>query len=398
MPWNQLDPRPISVLLVEDDDGDALLVSEHFADAGAAVDLRRARSVDEALARLDVDCVLLDLGLPDAAGMGALERVLAAPHVPAVVVVTGMTDTGVGLQAVAAGAQDYLVKGEVEPAVLLRSVRYAIQRRKAEVQERELYRAQVRDYETTRLERALLPTPLVGDGAMEVLVGYRAGRDGLLGGDFYDVVERDDGSVAAVVGDVAGHGPDEAALGAQLRTAWRTSVLAGLPAPKVLDVVEQILSAERGRAEIFATAVMVVIAPDRRSLELFLCGHPSPFLLGPPTTTPLPSDERGRALGIPILGGWQSQRVELPERWRVAMFTDGVLETTIDGGNERLGEEGLQAIMDTELGREARAAGRHSQGSTTLVDRILDAVSERHGGHLVDDAALVVLGWSGAQG
>ena len=102
------------------------------------------------------------------------------------------------------------------------------------------------------------------------------------------------------------------------------------------DVVEQILSAERGRAEIFATAVMVVIAPDRRSLELFLCGHPSPFLLGPPTTTPLPSDERGRALGIPILGGWQSQRVELPERWRVAMFTDGVLETTIDGGNERL--------------------------------------------------------------
>jgi serine phosphatase RsbU (regulator of sigma subunit) len=386
VPYHEPHPRPVTVLLVEDDDGDALLVAELFEEAGAAVTLRRARTVDEAVSQLDVDCVLLDLGLPDAQGTAALDRVVNRPGAPAVVVMTGLTDTGVGLRAVAAGAQDYLVKGEVEAEVLVRSMRYAIERRRVEVAERELYRAQVRQYETTRLERALLPTPLVADGQLEVLVGYKAGRDGLLGGDFYDVVERDDGSVAAVVGDVAGHGPDEAALGATLRTAWRTSVLAGLPAERVLDVVEQILSAERGRPEIFATLVMVVVHPDRRAMDLFLCGHPTPFLLGQPTT-PLPSAHRGRALGIPVLSGWSSARVELGDRWRIILFTDGVLEATIDSSGTRLGEEGLQVLMEGLLTTEEESSGG------TLVNRILAAVSARHGGHLVDDAALVVLGW-----
>ncbi|MDT0165535.1 SpoIIE family protein phosphatase [Actinotalea sp. AC32] len=386
------DPRSLRVLLVEDDDGDAVLVEELFADANLDVDLRRARSLEAAADMLDVDCVLLDLGLPDAAGIPALEKILASPRTPAVVVLTGMSESGAGLRAVAAGAQDYLVKGDVSPELLARAVRYAIQRRHAEIQERDLYRAQVRASETSRLERGLLPTPLVADGALEVLVGYRAGRDGLLGGDFYDVVERPDGSVAAIVGDVAGHGPDEAALGATLRTAWRTSVLAGLPAEQVLDVTEQILAAERGRPEIFATAVMVVVNPERTALDLFLCGHPTPFLLGPPTTS-LPSDRRGRALGIPVLGGWTSQRVELPERWRIILFTDGVLETTIDTRGARLGEEGLQVLMDDQLLAEADQApgGRRR----TLVELVLESVRARHGGDLVDDTALVVLGWGG---
>lgn len=391
MPYNDPNARSVRVLLVEDDDGDALLVSELFADSRMSVDLQRARSVEEALRKLDVECVLLDLGLPDAEEMSALERILAVPHPPAVVVLTGLAATGQGLRAVAAGAQDYLIKGDVTPDLLVRAVRYAIQRRLAEVQERDLYRAQLRASETSRLERALLPTPLVGDASLEVLVGYRAGRDGLLGGDFYDVVERADGSVAAVVGDVAGHGPDEAALGATLRTAWRTSVLAGLPAPQVLDVVEQLLSAERGRPEIFATLVMVVVSPERTAMDLFLCGHPTPFRLDVPTTS-LPSAHRGRALGIPVLGGWQSERVELGDTWRVVLFTDGVLEATVDGGGNRLGEEGLQRLMAEQVAEEAAGVG-----SGTVVERILEAVRTRHGGDLVDDTALVVLGWDGGR-
>src|SRR5674476_350441 len=220
--------------------------------------------------------------LPGVTGLEALEVLLRAPEVPAVVVLTGLAGTGLGLQAVAAGAQDYLVKGEVGPELLIRSVQYAIERRLAERQERELYRAELREYETTRLERALLPRPLLGEERLEVLVGYRAGRDGLLGGDFYDVVAREDGSIAAVVGDVAGHGPAEAALGATLRTAWRTGVLAGLPAKKVLEVVELVLIAERDRSETFTTLVMAEVASDRRAMDLYLCGHPAPFLLGVP--------------------------------------------------------------------------------------------------------------------
>lgn len=380
---------PISVLLVGEDDDDAALL--HSQLAGLPVELRRARTIDEALGALDVDCVLLDLPSSETADLSGLQWLLRQPGTHAVVVRTGLSEPGLGLRVIAAGAQDLLVKGEMGGATLYRVLRYAVQRRQAEVQERESYRAQVRDYEASRLERALLPSPLVGDGSMEVLVGYRAGRDGLLGGDFYDVVERADGSIAAVVGDVAGHGPDEAALGATLRTAWRTAMLADLPPGRVLDVVEQILSAERGRPEIFATAVMVVVSPDRASLDLYLCGHPAPFLLDR-ETAPLPSDLRGRALGIPALGGWRPQRVELGEAWRVVLFTDGMLETTVDGTDQRLGEDGLAALMSEQVKAE-QARHRVSGEPATIVDRIMEAVSLRHGGNLVDDTAIVVLGW-----
>jgi serine phosphatase RsbU (regulator of sigma subunit) len=387
-PSGRLDPETLTVLLVEDDDGDALLVEEHLADAGLDVRLRRARTLDEATARLDVDCVLLDLGLPDSVGLGALERLLAA-GAPAVVVLTGRTDTETGLRAVSAGAQDYLVKGEVDGELLGRSVRYAVQRRLLQEADQELYRSEVRAQETVRLESALLPRPSVADDHLEVLVGYRAGRDGVLGGDFYDVVQRPDGTVLAVVGDVCGHGPDEAALGAVLRTAWRTLVLADVPTPELLPLLERVLVAERAREEVFTTMSMVEVAADRTAVHLYLAGHPVPFLLGDPSagraSRLLPTDARGRALGIPVPGTWEPLRLELGERWRLMMYTDGVLEATVAGSRDRVGDAGLLAVVDDAL----RA------GSDDLVHDVLREVRRRHGGDLVDDTAVVVVGWAG---
>lgn len=373
--------RTIRVLLVEDDDGDALLVEENLLDAGLDVRIVRARTLDEALGHLDADCVLLDLGLPDAMGLGALDRLLAA-GAPAVVVLTGLAGSEVGLQAVGRGAQDYLVKDEADAGTLGRAVRYAVQRRRLEETDRALYRSLVRAEETNRLERALLPTPAVRDTRLEVRVGYRAGRDGLLGGDFYDVVERADGSVLGLVGDVCGHGPDEAALGATLRTAWRTLVLAGAAAPDILPLLERVLVSERARPEIFTTVAMVEISPDRTSVDLYLAGHPVPLLLGTPTRL-LPATRRGRALGIPVDGGWSPYRLELGSRWRLMLYTDGVLEATVQGSAGRVGKEGLLAVVDAALAR----------GASDVVTDVLRDVRALHGGELVDDTAVVVLGW-----
>lgn len=389
-PADPLDGGTITLLLVEDDDGDALLVEEHLSDAGLDVRLVRARSLDEAVARLDVDCVLLDLGLPDAVGLDALQRLLAA-GAPAVVVLTGRTDTGTGLEAVSAGAQDYLVKGEVDGELLGRSVRYAVQRRRLQAVDRALYRSMVRAEETVRLESALLPRPSVRDTRLEVRVGYRAGRDGVLGGDFYDVVERPDGHVLAVVGDVCGHGPDEAALGAVLRTAWRTLVLADTPTPELLPLVERVLTSERTREEVFTTMSMVEVAPGRTTADLYLAGHPVPLLLGDPASGrpsgTLPTGSRGRALGIPVPGGWEPLRLALGDRWRLMMYTDGVLEATIGGTADRIGKTGLIEVVDGVLG---------ASDGEDVVDEVLREVRRRHGGELVDDTAVVVLGWDGA--
>ncbi|NUU17439.1 SpoIIE family protein phosphatase [Cellulomonas humilata] len=373
-------PAPIRLLLVEDDEGDAILVREHLADAGLDVALAWVRTLDEAIDNLHVDVVLLDLGLPDAMGIGALERLLAA-GAPAVVVLTGLAGSDIGLQAVAAGAQDYLVKGEVDGELLGRSLRYAVQRRRLEDTDRALYRSLVRAEEVNRLERALLPTPSVVDQRLEVRVGYRAGRDGVLGGDFYDVVERPDGSVLALVGDVCGHGPDEAALGATLRTAWRTLVLAEIPTVDILGLLERVLISERARPEIFTTVSMLDVATDRSAVDLYLAGHPVPLLLGAPSTL-LPTHGRGRALGIPVSGGWAPVRLDLGPSWRILLYTDGVLEATIGDGSDRLGKTGLLRVVDGAVA---------AQGD--LVEQVLHDVRQLHGGDLVDDAAVVVLGW-----
>ena len=146
----------------------------------------------------------------------------------AVLVLTGLADEHRGTEAVAVGAQDYLVKGSIDGQLLTRAIRYAVERKRADESVRRLYASEARAAENARLERGLLPQPLVRNDWFRVVPRYRPGRhQSVLGGDFYDVVECDDGAVFALIGDVAGHGPDEAALGVCLRIAWRTLVLSG---------------------------------------------------------------------------------------------------------------------------------------------------------------------------
>src|SRR5580658_9425462 len=106
-------PDQVPVLLVEDDDGDALLVEELLREVEAAVVVQRARSLTQAKNLVsDAACVLLDLGLPDSQGLNGLRQLLAQEPEAAIVVLTGEANEHLGEQAVRAGAQDYLVRAK----------------------------------------------------------------------------------------------------------------------------------------------------------------------------------------------------------------------------------------------------------------------------------------------
>ncbi len=124
--------KPIRILLVEDDEEDALILRETLGEVGNAIlDLEVAHNLQagmESLARGAIDVVLLDLNLPDSYGLDTLDRFHAqAPGTP-IVVLTGLDDETLGVEAVQKGAQDYLVKGQVDGNLLLHSIRYAIER------------------------------------------------------------------------------------------------------------------------------------------------------------------------------------------------------------------------------------------------------------------------------
>jgi diguanylate cyclase (GGDEF)-like protein/PAS domain S-box-containing protein len=128
------------VLLVEDNPGDARLLREMFNEQGShGTELTIVQSMSQAekhLAGHAVDIVLLDLGLPDAQGLGAVRRAhAAAPRVP-LVVLTGLDDDSLATQALQEGAQDYLLKSQIETygttRGLVRALRYAIERKALE--------------------------------------------------------------------------------------------------------------------------------------------------------------------------------------------------------------------------------------------------------------------------
>jgi len=124
------------VLLVEDNPGDARLIRIYLAEAGAAAfDLAHADKLAEGIRRAregDFDVVLLDLSLPDASGLEAVTKMHEAVATCPIVVLTGLNDEAVALEAVRKGAQDYLVKDQISSALLVRAMRYAVERKRAE--------------------------------------------------------------------------------------------------------------------------------------------------------------------------------------------------------------------------------------------------------------------------
>jgi signal transduction histidine kinase len=159
-----------TLLIVEDNRGDARLIREMLDEDGTTVSsLIYAASLGEAeeyLAKNAIDFILLDLGLPDARGVQAITRVRAiAPDIP-LVVLTGIDDDEVAAQSLQQGAQDYLIKGQIESRGLLRSLRYAGERKRLE---------RLKDGFVSTISHELR-TPLTSiSGSLEILVSGTQG-------------------------------------------------------------------------------------------------------------------------------------------------------------------------------------------------------------------------------
>ncbi len=334
-------------------------------------------------------CVLLDLGLPDAEGLSAVHQLVDEAADTPVIVLTGRNDGGTGDAAVAAGAQDYLVKDDITPDLLARAVRYAVERKRAQQTELQLRAEKQQSAENARLERGLLPNPQLRSDLVECTTYYQPGRNlAVLGGDFFDVVETDDGRVRAVIGDVMGHGPDQAAIGVHLRVAWRTLVLAGVRDEDMLANLARLLHAETGGLRGFVTACDLTIFPNG-TVTVRVAGHPAPLFCPAGDAYYLPV-EVGPPLGVEDLaaanrrwvdtGGWPVTRARLQPGTTIVLYTDGLLESyraTTDRGSV-----GIDELVDA-----AESAIRAGGPASTWLPSLVGGAPARS----ADDTAVVVL-------
>jgi CheY-like chemotaxis protein len=162
-------PARRSLLLVEDNPGDADLVRESLTGGSfESFEIVHAASVAEAvaaLAELVVDVILLDLGLPDGNGVGTVRAIREVAAELPIVVLTGVEDDGLALACIDAGAQDYVPKPQIQTHNLKRAIGYAVTRIR-EAQLRELERALAQftnaDSHTIVFEARLLALEMTG--------------------------------------------------------------------------------------------------------------------------------------------------------------------------------------------------------------------------------------------
>ena len=199
-----------------------------------------------------------------------------------------------------------------------------------------------------RLQGSLLPVVRIDDPQVRVATIYRPGERRLqLGGDFYDCMQLGDGRVAFLIGDVSGHGPDAAALGASLRSAWRGLMLGGIEHGEVMHCLQAVFEREGADEFNFATVAFGQLDPERAWLQVVLAGHPPPILLEGGKAQVIDAAP-GPPLGVFTEADWPVSTRLLPAPSAVVFYTDGVTEAVNGpGSRERVGVDWLVSEIAT---------------------------------------------------
>ena len=396
----------LSALIVEDNPDDAALVERVLRRSGFDV---RARCVETAMETHEAlrsglwDVVLADFTLPGFRGVDALVMLAELELDVPFIIVSGTIDAATALEAMKAGAADYVLKDEIErlPTVVQRELEAAASRRdrrRAEGERDEalvdlrraneelrvlamensrLHEAEHRIAET--LQEAILAVP--NDVlAVDYHVRYvSATEHARVGGDFYDLFQIDERSVGVVVGDVSGKGVEAASLTAMVRNVIRATALDCVTPAAVMaktnDVVEHFTENET-----FVTAFFASLDTKTGRLRFVGAGHP-PLMIrrSGGLTEALPSSS-------PLLGAfphiaYSEDAATLGPGDMLFLYTDGLTEAR-SPGREFYGERRLMDVL-------SRLAD--DVGPKSMVDAVFDDVTSFTGSRPGDDMALVAV-------
>ncbi|MEU6814428.1 PP2C family protein-serine/threonine phosphatase [Streptomyces sp. NPDC046860] len=240
---------------------------------------------------------------------------------------------------------------------------------------------------TTLAIRGSLPS-----GTLQGVEGCRvahgslpAGRDTLIGGDWYDVLRRPGGRVGLVVGDAMGHGPESAVAMLQLRTAIRAFAGFDIPAVDLVRRLDALASDTPGAS--FATCVYAEWSPGEHTCTVVSAGHPPPLLRGPDgRTAPLALTGPGLPLGLGT-GHYDATVFTIEEPALLVLYSDGLVESRDADIDHQISR--LAASLD------AAAATGPGTGLDALCARLLDTPS---GAGAADDRTLLLAELTPAEG
>jgi len=343
----------VRILLVEDDPDDVWVMRNLLGDRwDGPFELVHVELLSTALERCRADrfdVILLDLTLPDSAGLETFFSLSAGAEQVPIVVLTGLKDETAAIKAVQSGAQDYLVKGQVDDNSLVRSIRYAIERTRRR-QAEEVLRSTTEEFRAAQeIQQRLFPSAPPQLQNLDIAGALHPAR--ATAGDYYDYIPMLDGSLAVVVGDVSSHGMGPALLMSETRACLRTLAQTSSDVGDILTRTNRVLAADTSDFH-FVTLLMARFEPARRVMVYAGAGQRG-YLMhtsGEVTvleSTSLPLGVREDTI-VPA-----APPVELQPGEIVVFCTDGVTEAE-SPGRVRFGVGRTLAVIRGEQDQSAR--------------------------------------------
>ncbi|WP_417387187.1 SpoIIE family protein phosphatase [Gimesia sp.] len=390
--------RDTSLLLVEDNSLDARLISSQLNKAGCSR-LTHVSTLQEAVSWLEmsnhVDVIVLDLTLPDSMGLNTFQLLYKRfPHIP-IVILSGRTDQTLAIKAVSLGAQDYVFKTEASSSVLVRSIRYAIERMRRLQIEKDMI-SMDRDLEYAReIQQHLLPQTLPQvDGIDMASVSIPANWTG---GDFFDVIpisrhikcnhdlwqpekslDRDNAIWGLTIADVSSHGFAPSLIMVDTRRVLRTCSHILQDPGEILTFTNRAVSEVTLEGQ-FVTLFYGRLDPRERTLEFSSAGHPI-WIVDNQGKLNMP-DYAGAPLGlIPDAQYKTDGKLNLKVGEVLLVITDGLYECRSTRG-EIYG-----------IDRVCEVIHQHREKSTEqIVKELLKSVHQFAGSLTIDDDITILL-------
>ncbi len=339
--------KPLRALIIEDSEIDALLLLEQLKEGGYEPESRRvdnAEDLMDALERQTWDIIFSDHNMPRFSSTAALEIVRSSAIDVPFLIVSGAIGEEAAVAAMKAGAQDYLMKGNMARlvAAVARELNDAKERRGRRAAERALL-AQEEELRIAReVQQQLFPA-----GPPQV-PGYDiAGAScpaAETGGDYFDFIPTPKGRMLVVVGDVTGHGLGPALLMAATRAYLRALVLTDQSVEDILSRARQLLIEDLG-FDHFITLLFAELDPAEGAWRFINAGHPTGYVLDAEGHIRAEMVSGTPALGIDREGErLVSGRIGLEPGDLVLLLTDGVTEARSAEGEEFSEERALEIV------------------------------------------------------
>jgi serine phosphatase RsbU (regulator of sigma subunit) len=390
--------QEIKTLLIDDRESDADYLRSFLNKLSSDYTFQIAWESDptRALLRLTqqpFDLVLLDYQMPSMNGLEVLSAIREAHRSLPVIMLTGMGDERVAVEAMKRGAHDYLKKDQMNVADLARAIITALERRRLENELEEQRRLANQDLRMAReLQQAFLPqsfphfAPQQTPDAMGLRFYHHYNPTLSVGGDFFDVVPIDDNSAGVFVSDVAGHGIQAALVTAALRTLIEElKDMAGDPERFLMEVnsgLSRIL--RQTTSPLYATAFYLKIDLTEKRVSFCNAGHPPQLHLRrkrEEVERLFDKSKTGPVLGLEEGALFPAHTTSVDDDDAFVLFTDGILEVPNAEG-ESLGITRLEAAAKQSI----------RESPQRIVEHIVEAAS-RHAGTAVfpDDVCLVAV-------